>query len=89
MIHSHVCIGHVLSNDTSTQAALPGDKNSEIHKIPHRMWPFFSPNHAWFQAQYLLHCASELIEMWFVCKEVLCLYNVEVRFNIQCVVPKI
>ena len=37
------------------------------------------PNNVWFQVQYLLHSASELLKTWLVYIEVLGLYNVKVR----------
>ena len=48
-------------------------------KRSHAIAVFFSPNHLWFHVQYLFHSASKFIETWLVCKEVLGLYNAEVR----------
>ena len=64
---------------TTVQSAPGWNKCSEIVYNHTRIWAFSSLNHVWFQAQYLLHSASKLIEIWFVWKEVLGLYNAEVH----------
>ena len=38
---------------------------------------------------HLLHSPSELIEVWFVCKDDLGPYNLKVRSIIRCAVPMI